>query len=164
MTRGTRIAALALACAPGSALAANAMAIAQAVTLRPLSVVKVDDLDFGTLISGATAGTAVIDANTSSRATTGGVTGAAGAYQAAEFQTYGGPAIVFIQLGPAPTLNRAGGGATMAVTGLALDGPVLRFLPAPGLIVIKVGGTLNVAANQLDGSYAGTFTLTVTYF
>ncbi|MBA3896453.1 MAG: DUF4402 domain-containing protein [Sphingomonadaceae bacterium] len=166
--RGTiaSLAALALAAMPGSAVAAAATAgvTANAVALRPLSIVKVDDLDFGSAIAGAAAGTIVINPTTAARSTTGGVTPASGTFNPAEFQTFGGPAIVLIQLGPAPVLNRAGGGATMTVTGLTLDGPILRFLPAPGLLVLHVGGTLAVGANQLDGSYSGTFSMTVTYF
>jgi Domain of unknown function (DUF4402) len=69
-----------------------------------------------------------------------------------------------VNRGPLPVLNRAGGGATMNVTGLTLNGPVTRFLNAAGVLDLRVGGTLAVGANQLSGSYSGTFQIIVTYF
>jgi hypothetical protein len=150
---------------PGAALSATASTAVSAITLRPLSLLKLRDLDFATNISGATAGTIIIDPTTDARTTTGGVTAAGGTPQAAQFYTYGGPLQnVQVNRGPLPVLNRAGGGATMNVTGLTLNGPTLRFLNAAGLLDLRVGGTLNVTANKLAGDYSGTFDIIVTYF
>jgi Domain of unknown function (DUF4402) len=147
------------------AMAATSVASANAITLRPLSIVNVTDLDFGTDIGGATGGTVVIDPTTDARTTTGGTTGAGGTPHAAQFYTYGGPLQTLqVNRGPLPVLNRAGGGATMNVTGLTLNGPVTRFLNAAGVLDLRVGGTLAVGANQLSGSYSGTFQIIVTYF
>lgn len=162
--RGAACALFAAGLAAHPALAAGAATSARAVTLRPLSLLKIQDLEFGNAISTAAAGTIVINPDTSARTTTGGVLAAGGVVNAAQFYTYGGPAIVLITHGPLPVLNRSGGGATMAVTDLSFNGPQLRFLPAPAFIDLRVGGTLAVAANQLQGSYSGTFTITVTYF
>lgn len=152
-----------LASAP--AHAAGTTGSASAITLRPLSLVNLRDLDFATNIAGTTAGTVVIDPNTDGRTTTGGVVAAGGTPQAAQFYTYGGP-LQTIQVfrGPLPVLNRAGGGATMNVTGLTLNGPTTRFLNAAGLLDLRVGGTLAVGANQLSGTYSGTFQIIVNYF
>ena len=150
---------------PSAAFAATASDTARAITLRPLSLLNLRDLDFATNISGATGGTITIDPNTDSRTMTGGVTAAGGTPQAAQFYTYGGPLQnVQVNRGPLPVLNRVGGGATMNVTGLTLNGPTLRFLNAAGLLDLRVGGTLDVTANKLPGSYAGTFQIIVTYF
>lgn len=147
------------------ALAAGAPSTANAVTLRPLSIVNVGDLDFGTLLRGTTAGTVVINPVTSARTTTGGVTAAGGAPQAAQFFTYStGNKTLQVNRGPLPVLNRVGGGATMNVSVLTLNGPTLRFIGPAGLLDLRVGGTLNVAANQMDGVYNGTFQIIVTYF
>lgn len=145
--------------------AATTTSTANAVTLRPLSIVKIEDLEFGSLIATATAGTVDIDATTSARAVTGGALAAGGAPQAAQFYTYGGP-LQFVQVtrGPLPVLNRAGGGATMNVTQLTLNGPTTRFLNTAGLLDLRVGGRLTVGANQLAGAYSGSFQITVTYF
>lgn len=146
-------------------MAATATGNSEAVLLRPLSIVNTDDLDFGTLLRGATAGTVVIDPFTDARSTTGGVTAAGGAPLAARFVTYGGPLQTLqVNRGPLPVLTRIGGGATMNVTQLTLNGPTLRFLSAAGIVDLRVGGTMNVAANQLEGTYTGTFTIIVTYF
>ncbi len=136
-----------------------------AITLRPLSIVNITDLDFGVMAAGATGGTVVIDPNTDARSTTGGVAVAGGTPNAAQFYTYGGPLqSLQVNRGPLPVLNRAGGGASMNVTGLTLNGPTLRFLNAAGLLDLRVGGTLAVGANQANGDYSGTFQIIVTYF
>jgi Domain of unknown function (DUF4402) len=147
------------------AFAATANSNAKAITLRPLSIINLSDLDFATNISGTTAGTVVIDPTTDARSVTGGVVAAGGTPQAAQFYTYGGP-LQTLQVfrGPLPILNRAGGGATMNVTGLTLNGPTTRFLNAAGLLDLRVGGTLAVGANQMSGSYSGTFQIIVNYF
>lgn len=163
-----RIAALCVLSAAMAAtpvLAATSSAPAKAITIRPLSILKLRDLDFASLLSGATGGTVIINPTTDARTTTGGVTAAGGTPQAAQFYTYGGPLQnVQVTRGPLPILNRVGGGATMNVTQLTLNGPTLRFLNAAGLLDLRVGGTLNVTANKLAGVYAGNFQITVTYF
>jgi hypothetical protein len=156
---------LAGAATPSAAIAATAPSGATAITLRPLSLLKLRDLDFATNISGTTNGTVIIDPTNDARTTTGGVTAAGGLPQAAQFYTYGGPLQnVQVNRGPLPVLNRVGGGATMNVTGLTLNGPTLRFLSAAGLLDLRVGGTLDVTANKLAGTYSGTFDIIVTYF
>lgn len=162
IARAAALAALALAT---PAEAAGSAGTANAVTLRPLSIVNITELDFGVIAAGPTAGTVVINAASGARTTTGGVTAAGGTPNAAQFFTYGGPLqSLQVNRGPLPVLSRAGGGATMNVTQLTLNGPTLRFLNAAGLLDLRVGGTLAVGANQLNGSYSGTFQIIVTYF
>jgi Domain of unknown function (DUF4402) len=152
-----------MASAPAHAATTNSNA--KAITLRPLSIVNLRDLDFAINVAGTTAGTVVINPNNDARTTTGGVIAAGGTPQAAQFYTYGGP-LQTLQVfrGPLPVLNRAGGGASMNVTGLTLNGPTTRFLNAAGLLDLRVGGTLAVGANQMSGSYSGTFQIIVNYF
>ncbi|WP_182466641.1 DUF4402 domain-containing protein [Sphingomonas gilva] len=139
--------------------------MAKAITLRPLSIVKLRDLEFGNLIAGPAAGTVTIDADDDSRSTTGGVGAAGGAPQAAQFYTYGGPRqFIYVTRGPLPVLTRAGGGATMNVSQLTLNGATFRYLDDAGILDLRVGGQLNVGANQMAGEYSGSFTITVTYF
>lgn len=133
--------------------------------LRKLSILNLSDLNFASIISGATAGTVTIDPDDDTRANTGGAIGAGGVPQAAKFYTYGGPLQnLQVNRGDLPILTRVGGGATMNVTGLTLNGPVLRFLNAAGLLDLRVGGTLAVRANQLPGAYTGSFQIIVTYY
>lgn len=153
------------ACLTAPAQAAGTASTANAITLRPLSILNITELDFGTNAAGATAGTVVINPNDDARTTTGGVVPAGGTPNAGKFYTYGGPLqSVQVNRGPLPVLNRAGGGATMTVTQLTLNGPTLRYLDTAGLLDLRVGGTLAIGANQLAGSYSGTFQIIVTYF
>jgi hypothetical protein len=146
------------------ALAASGSGVGKAITLRPLSIVKLADLDFATNVPGAAAGTIVINPNTDARTVTGGVTATGGVPRAAQFYTYAtGNQVLQVTRGALPVLTNGSGG-TMAVTVLTLNGPVLRTVPAAGLIDLRVGGTLAVGANQLPGSYTGTFQINVDYF
>ena len=82
---------MACACAISAstgAQAATQSGTGKAIALRPLSIVKLRDLEFGRLVSGTTAGTVVIDPTTDIRTTTGGVLAAGGAPMAAQFYTY----------------------------------------------------------------------------
>ena len=149
----------------GAAHAVATPAAAKAIAIKPLSIVKLGDLDFGTMISGTTAGTVAVDPTTNARTTTGGTTVAGGTPLAADFITYGTQgSILQVTRGALPVLNRAGGGATMNVTQLTLNGPTTRVINPAGIVDLRVGGTLAVGANQLDGSYSATFDITVTYF
>lgn len=157
------MAAMSIGAAPAAAQSATGEA--RSIVVRPLSLVKTDDLDFGYITPGATAGTVVINANTDARTITGGVQPLGGAPLAARYVTYGGPRqFLIVSRGPLPVLNRVGGGASMNVLALTLNGPAIRYLPNEGLIDLRVGGTLEVGANQAEGSYVGQYTITVTYF
>lgn len=160
---GSGLAALAAGAFP--AHAATTAAPAEAVTLSPLSLVKTEDLDFGTLVSGPAAGTARINANTGARTTTGGVTAAGGGTpKRAEFVGVGGRGILIMVAVSAPPTLSNGTGGTMPTALSVQGGTGVRLSPGTGVQTFRVGGTLNVAANQPAGNYAGTFTLTVTYF
>ena len=160
-------------CAPANA--AEFGGTANAAVVQPLSLVKTDDLDFGTMISGTTGGTVTVNASTNARTTTGGVTTVGGGAQRATFL---GAAriglIVTITGSNSATLSRAGGGATPMTASLTRtfgSGLNVVTLPLVGTVTVVatgvqtyyVGGTLTVPANQPDGDYSGTFTLTVNY-
>lgn len=70
---------LATALSPGgTARAATQSGTTKVVALRPPSIVKLRDLDFGTLLRPTTAGTVIISPTTDARTTTGGVIVAGG--------------------------------------------------------------------------------------
>lgn len=146
------------------AFAAGAPAPAKAILVSPLSLVNTEDLDFGSIVAGATAGTVTVNENSGVRSTTGGATAAGGTPRRAEFVGVGRPGILtIVSIGASPTLTNGTGG-TMA-TALAVEGGAgLRLLPGSGIQTFRVGGTLSVAANQQQGNYTGTFTMTVIYF
>ena len=57
----------------GSSISANALA--KGVVVQPLTLAKVNDLDFGTVVGSSASGTVTIDPDTGLRTVTGGVTG-----------------------------------------------------------------------------------------
>ncbi|WP_447757619.1 DUF4402 domain-containing protein [Sphingopyxis fribergensis] len=155
----------------GPAYAADMNGTVNAAVVRPNTLIKTDDLDFGTMISGPTGGTVSINAVTGARTTTGGVTPVGAGTQRAIFQGTGGLLLITVSGDSSVTLVRAGGGApNMTATlvraastsggGIALLGATL--LPS-GVQTYYIGGTLTVPANQPAGDYSGTFTLTVNY-
>ena len=158
--------------APAPAIAADQTGTAAAVVVRPNTLVKSDDLDFGTLVSGPTAGTATINPATNARSTTGGVTAVGTAAQRAVFQGTGGIFLITVTGDNSVTLTRAGGGGSMTATlvraittsggGISILGSSATLLPS-GVQTYYVGGTLTVPANQPAGDYSGTFNLTVNY-
>ncbi len=156
-------------CAPAGA--ADMSGTANAAVVRPNTLIKTDDLDFGTFISGPTGGTVTINPVTNARGATGGATLVGSDGRRATFQGTGGIFLITVSGSASVTLARAGGGApTMTASlvraastsggGIALLGATL--LPS-GVQTYYIGGTLNVPANQAEGSYIGTFTLTVNY-
>ncbi len=148
-----------------SASAATRNANGRARTVRPIALATTRDLDFGTLLRGATGGTVTVNPRTDARTRTGGVTLVGGGVPgAARFTATGTPAVnAFITVGTAPLLTRVSGSETMAVSNMTLNGARTRRIPASGILDIRVGGRLNVAANQRDGLYTGNFSLTVDY-
>jgi hypothetical protein len=144
---------------------------ANAAVVRPNTLIKTDDLDFGTLISGSAGGTVTINPVTNGRSATGGATLVGNDGGRAVFQGTGGIFLITVSGSTSVTLTRAGGGApaiaaslvraaTTSGGGIALLGATL--LPS-GVQTYYIGGTLNVPANQPEGNYSGTFTLTVNY-
>ncbi len=148
-----------------TAEAATQTALGRARTVRPITINLTRDLDFGRLIIAATNGRATVNPRTDVRTRTGGVTLAPGGTPgAARFVVAGTPSRpVQVTLGPVPTLTRSGGTETMAMTAMSMNGGVNRTLTAAGVLDLRVGGTLAVAANQVPGIYAGSFTVTVDY-
>ena len=54
-------------------------------------------------------------------------------------------------------------GETMTVSTWTLDGASTRLINAFEAFEFQVGGTLNVGANQMPGTYVGTFSVEVQY-
>ena len=139
-------------------------ATGRAIVLRPLSLLKVDDMDFGWLTATG-AGTAILNPFTGAVTTTGGVIAVGGAPQAAWFvgaASRSTPVKIRIPNRPI-TLTRVGGTETMSLSAWTLDGPDDRRTGIDRAFNFKVGGTLAVAAGQADGLYEGIFTVDVQY-
>ncbi len=160
-----------LASVPASAAPTVATARAKAITIRPLSLLKTVDLSFGNVIAGPVAGTVTVSPVTDA-ATYTDVTGAGGAITASRFVGAGtANQLVFIRASNAPfVITRQGGGATMTIDQISINAAVfifgdtaVRFIPDNRTLDIRFGGRLRVGANQPEGTYEGTFAVTVDY-
>jgi hypothetical protein len=137
---------------------------AQAALLRPLTLTKLNDMDFGHL--GVIAnGTAVINPVTDTMSTTGGVMRLGGTARAATFRGVAlGNAVVIIRIPSGGiSLIRSGGTETILLNAFTLDGQSKRSMAQAGVFDFKVGATLRPIAGQADGIYAGTFDVTIQY-
>ena len=137
---------------------------ARLLLLRPLTLVKTDDMDFATL-GITTGGTATIDPVNGTMTVTGGVTHLAGTPSPAR---YAGAAskrtVVNIKLPKQPIqIRRVGGTETLTVSNFTLDGQDKRDLAAATSFRFAVGARITVPAGTADGVYAGDFDVTVNY-
>ncbi|HEX5258034.1 MAG TPA: DUF4402 domain-containing protein [Sphingomicrobium sp.] len=152
------------AAAPATATPVSATkdASGKALILVPLTLTKVADLDFGTIIASSTSGTVSIAADGSGQSITGGVTPLASAPGSpAQFAGAGTPnEQVSLFLAPPATIKDAAGDSmpismNLEATSVTIDSTRAFF--------VGVGGTVNVGANQPDGVYTGTFTVLAQY-
>jgi Domain of unknown function (DUF4402) len=156
------------------ALAGSAPATSKAVIVTPLSFLRVQDLDFGSLIAGGTAGTAVI-APGGTRTVSGGVIAAASTFQPARFAGDGAPGqtVLISMSANSYTLTRSGGTQTMTIDTFVIgSSPITTITTTPlsftiasatGIFNFPLGATLRVGANQTPGVYTGTFTVILNY-
>lgn len=144
--------------------AAAPLADASAALMKPLTLRKLRDLDFGTL-GVTTAGTAVVNPVTDTLSVTGGVTALGGTPHSARFAgATTSSAVVNIKLPNSPVfITRSGGTETIRVDSFALDGQSKRTMARAGVFEFNVGATLRPAANQVEGLYSGTFEVTIQY-
>lgn len=162
-------AALAALAAAGSAraapVAAGSDASATAALLYPLEILKKADLDFGYVAPATGAGTVVIDPETDTATTTGGVVLLGGTPHSALFTGAAkSSSVVIIRIPKQPvTLTRVGGTETMTVSDWKLQGLDKRTAAAKVAFDFRVGATLNVSAGQAEGLYVGTFDVSIQY-
>lgn len=148
---------------------------ARAVIVANLSFFKVDDMVFGKIIPGSTAGTVVLSP-AGTRTATGGTRLASGTIPVpAKFAGKGSlnQQVTIAISANSITLNRVGGGATMTVDTFVIGStptaqlsttPLAFRIAAPtGIFQFPLGATLRVKANQLPGIYSGSFNITLQY-
>ncbi len=146
-----------------NAQSASAPANATAKIVSPIAIAKTSDLQFGSVAPSASAGTVVIT-TAGARSATGGATlvSDGSAITAAAFHVTGAPNATYaITLPGSATISSAGN--NMTVDTFASNPSGTGTLSAGGAQDVSVGATLNVGANQAQGSYTGTFSVTVAY-
>lgn len=150
--------------APASAAPVQATknSTGRALILVPLTLTKVADLDFGTVISSSSAGTISVAADGSGQSVTGGVTPLASSPPArAQFAGAGTPneqVSMFLQ---PPASLKDGSGNSMPIW-MSLENTSVT-IGSTRAFFVGVGGTVMVGANQPDGVYTGTFTVLAQY-
>jgi hypothetical protein len=151
---------------PAQAQTVAATAEARGLVLQPLTLSRVDDLDFGTVISSAVAGSVSIDEGSGFRTLAGGVAAGPAAGNRGLFAGAGtaGQQVDLDLTYPAVLVS---GANTVAITSLTFDtgGGVstTRTIGASGTFQIGVGGVFAIGANQPAGLYTATFQVTAEY-
>ena len=146
---------------------AQASAEVLGVVLQPLTLTKVSNLDFGTVIGSAVAGAVTIDADTGGRSVSGGVIGVPnypgnrGVFQGAG---QSGQPVLLALSAPLLLVSTTNPTDTLTVTSLSLDsGGASRTIDATQAFTVGVGGDFAIAANQPNGLYSASFDLTANY-
>jgi hypothetical protein len=151
--------------AAAAPVSATNNATGKALILVPLTLTKIDDISFGTVIPSGTSGTVIIDAFTGARSFTGGTAGVASDLGLrARFAGAGSPNQQVIVVVNSPLLLTNAAGDTMTVVTLTQDGSPIRTIdPVTRAFFVHVGGVINVNANQPEGDYKANFTVTANY-
>ncbi len=150
-------------------------ATAKAIVVAQLSFFKVDDINFGKIIAGTTAGTVTV-APTGARTATGGARLASDStVRAARFAGKGSANqnVGILVTSNTSTVTRIGGtekmtfdtfviGSSPTAT-LSTTPTTFRISSSTGIFTFPIGATLRVNANQVPGNYAGSFTVTLEY-
>lgn len=162
-------AAIAATAVPAGAapVAAPTPATSEALILVPLTLTKIQDLDFGAVVPSSVSGTVTLNATTGARSFTGGVTGVSSAPgQRARFGGAGSPnQQVIVTLEPPAALVSTTNPADMVpVLAMTIDGSPFRTIdPVSRAFFVHVGGVLQINADQPEGVYEATFEVTATY-
>jgi hypothetical protein len=140
-------------------------ATGEALILVPLSLVKISDLDFGSILTSPVSGTVSVSPSTGLRSTAGGVTGlASDPGFRARFAGAGTPnqQVIIVVTPPASLANA--NGDLITVLALPLEGsPVKTIDPVTRAFTFGVGGIIMVGANQPEGLYSADFNVTAIY-
>ncbi len=136
----------------------------KALLLIPLTLNKLQDLYFGTIIPSNLSGTVTVPADGSTPFASGGVTLVTSdpAYRA-RFAGAGSANQLVIITATNPVSLSNGLGDNVTVLALTLDGPPVRVIDATRAFAFDVGGILLVNANQAEGVYTADFDVTANY-
>ncbi len=145
-----------------AAHAASATGQAKARILRQITLTNTSDLQFATIISGASASSVAV--STTGAATCGANLTCTGTTTSANFDIQGtNGAVVLVGGDASVTLTGALGGTMSAALDYSANSVTLTAGPGTVGGSFKVGGTLSVGANQTSGNYTGTFNVTANY-
>jgi hypothetical protein len=154
---------VAAAAVPAPAFAAPTdSADARALLLIPVSITKVDDLDFGTVVSSSTSGTVSIAADGSGQSVTGGVTAVPSGTVSRAYFAGAGTAGQQVSIFLAPPASLGDGNGHSVPISLSLENAMIT-IDSTRAFSVGIGGTVTIAPNQAEGTYTGTFTVLAQY-
>jgi len=155
----------ALTSGPAQAVPVSATSNGKAIVLIPLKLTKVQDLDFGTAVTSAAAGSVVVDPSTGVATPSGGVTLVGATSTAAQFDFAGtaNQQVTFSIASALPISLSDGNGNNLSLSALTLSTTSAIVDPTTLTVQVGVGGQIDVAANQPDGVYSNTFDVTADY-
>lgn len=138
---------------------------ARALLLIPLTLTKIQDLKFGSIVPSSLPGTVTIDAATGNR--TGSPEVSLLPSDVGQRGYFGGAGssnqTVVMALTPA-TILTDGFGNNITVLSMSLDGGNTRTIdPVAHTFFVGVGGVLQIGADQPEGLYSSTYNLTADY-
>ncbi|GJL77924.1 MAG: hypothetical protein NPINA01_09130 [Nitrospinaceae bacterium] len=152
---------------------ASATGQATATVSEPLDIQMTEELEFGQIRPGGTAGTVVVAPEDNARTATGGTElgpGNATLHHRAKFDVSGTPDAFFnIALSSSPAVHDQGINPSLQVTDLKSFSETRGIVTLTGKTngigedIVYVGGTLQVPANALNGKYEGDVTITVNF-
>jgi len=167
ITRLILAAAIAATAVPAAAAPVSAPqdASGKALILVPLTLTKLADLEFGTLVPSSVSGIVAIDAASGNRTFAGGVTGVpSDAGHRARFAGAGTPSQQVVVVITPPTQLTSVASDNIQVLALTLEGSPFKTIdPTTRTFTFGVGGILLIAADQPEGVYQATFTVTANY-
>lgn len=150
--------------AAAAPVAATPQADARGLILIPLTLNKLQDLYFGTIIPSNLSGVVTVPADGTAPFASGGVTLVASdpAFRA-RFAGSGSAGRLVIVSVTNPVLLANGLGDNVTVLALTMDGSPVRTIDATKAFYVNVGGILLVNANQPEGLYQADFDVTADY-
>jgi hypothetical protein len=162
----TAVTAVALTATPALAVNANQNATATARVVKPLTLSWVRDLDLGTIVlsgSGAWAGAIVGISKAGAFSCTNANVTCSGSTQTAQYKITGTNNQTVTINSPNVTLTNQNDGVSTLL--MAVDNPGTVNLANSGSsgLTFDLGGQITVASTTPDGTYTGTFNVTVNY-
>jgi hypothetical protein len=154
--------ALATTLCAGEVFAATATSDVSASIVPAITITKNTDMEFADVVASGSAGTVVLS-TAGARSVTGGATlGNGTGAAAAAFTVSGDPSSTYsISLPASATITSAPN--TMTVNTFTSSPSGTGTLSVGGTQALSVGATLQVGASQAQGTYTGTFDVTVAY-
>lgn len=166
-TRAAAVTAALMAATPAFAapLSVASPPTGRALILIPLTLTKVQDLHFGSIIpDGSSPVTVTLDPSTGNRTSSHPASlFAADPGTSGVFAGAGTPGQQVIMALTPPTSLSDGNGNSLTVVTMLLDGPNTRTIQPNYAFFVRVGGVIQVPANAPDGLYSATYNLTADY-